>query len=130
MNTPAGAPKGQQTHETHETRPPGQSFHTPPRQTYVPGQHNYSPYPKNPPFENLNSSPGFNTSPPPTPVKGLTTQEVKNMSKIWNSPAKFVEVVVAAISVYSGVSVDEGQVIDILKRLLELTVSALSVLWV
>ena len=52
------------------------------------------------------------------------------MSKVWNSPAKFIEVVVAAISVYTGTSVDEGQVTDILQALLELPVSALRILWV
>jgi hypothetical protein len=130
MNPPAGSLKSQQTHETHQTLLPVQSFQTPPSQTYVPGQHNYSPYPKSSPFKNLHSSPCFGASAPPTPVKGLTTQEVKSMSKVWNSPAKFVEVVIAAISVYTGISVDEGQVTDILKALLELTVSTVRGLWV
>jgi len=109
MNPPTDIPKGQQ---------------------YVPGQHNYAPYPKGSPFRNLDSSPGFSASAPSTPIKGLTTQEVKNMSKVWNSPAKLVEMIASAISVYTGMSADEGQVTDILKRLLEHTVSALRVLWV
>jgi len=52
------------------------------------------------------------------------------MSKVWNSPAKLVEVVAAAISVYNGTNADGGQVTDILKRLLELTVTALRIVWV
>ena len=52
------------------------------------------------------------------------------MSKVWNSPAKFIEIVHAAISAYNGTGVDEGQVIDILKSLLEHTVNALPFLWV
>lgn len=129
MNPPPGTFKGQQTHETRETPPGGQSFLTPPRQSYVTGQHNYSPYPKGSPFKNLESSPGFGASAPPTPIKGLTTQEVKNMSKVWNSPAKLVEIVAAAISVYTGMNADESQVIDILKRLLELTVTPRRIVW-
>ena len=124
MNPPTDTAKSQQTHETHETPFPVESLYTPPRQTYVPGQHNYSPYPKGSPFK-LGSSLG---SAPPTRIKGLTTQEVKNMSKVWNSPAKLVEVVASAISVYTGMNADEGQVTDILKRLLEFAVSALRVL--
>jgi hypothetical protein len=130
MNPPVGSPNSQQTPETPQPPPLAQNLHTPPPQTYVPGQRNYSPYPRVSPFKNVHSSPGLGSSAPPTPVKGLTTQEVKNMSKVWNSPAKFIEVVFAAISTYTGVSVDEGQVTDILKALLELTVSPLHFLWV
>ena len=54
---------------------------------------------------------------------------VKNMSEVWNSPANLVEVVGRAISLYTGMSVDEGLVTDILKRLLELTVTAPLILW-
>jgi hypothetical protein len=45
------------------------------------------------------------------------------MAKIWNSPAKLVNVVELAISAYNGVQADTGQVTDILKSLLELAVS-------
>jgi hypothetical protein len=111
------------------TPPPAQSHQPPPPQTYVPGKHNYSPYPMNSPLKDVHSSPGFVLSAPPTSVKVLfTTQEVESMSKIWNSPANFVEVVVAAISLYTGITVDEGQLIDILKALFELTVSTIRVL--
>lgn len=46
------------------------------------------------------------------------------MSKIWNSPAKLVDVVVSAITAYTGIQADTGQVTDIIKSLLELAVSA------
>lgn len=128
MNPPIGTVRGQQTHETHETSLPEGSPFTQPGQIYVPGQHSYSPYPEGSPLKNLDSFLGFSASAPPTPVKGLSTQEVENMSKVWNSPAKLVEVIAAAISVYTGLNTDECQVTDILKRLLEFAVSALRVL--
>jgi hypothetical protein len=52
------------------------------------------------------------------------------MSKIWNSPAKLVDVVISAITAYTGVQADTAQVTDILKSLLELAVSGPLVLWV
>jgi len=116
-------------HEIPRIPPLGHGVHTPPRQTYVPGAHNYSPYPTSPPFRNLGSPPVFGASAPPTPVKGLTTQEVKSMSKIWNSPAKLIEVVSAAISAYNGMYADESQVTDILKALLAHTVTAFHGIW-
>lgn len=116
-------------------RPPtSQGPQTPPKQVYHPGQFSFSPYPKGSPLKNVESSSGFgrfgDTSTPATPVKGLSNNETKSMSKIWNSPAKLVDVVISAITAYTGVQADTAQVTDIVKSLLELAVSGPLVLWV
>ena len=107
-----------------------QSYETPPQQVYQPGQFNFAPYPKISPIKNVGSSPGFlassGASAAQTPVKSLSRKETKSMSKIWNTPAKLVEVVASSITAYTGIEPDAGQVTDILKSLLEAAVGPLA----
>jgi len=52
-------------------------------------------------------------SQPPTPVKGLTAEELKGMPKEWNSAAKLVE---DALNAFTKENVPSGEVLDWLKE--------------
>ena len=110
-------------------RPGVQSpFTTPPMQTYTPGQHNYSPYPTatSPLRRSLGAS--DTTSQPTTPVKGLSTVEVKKLGKEINSVAKIVEVVWMAVNAFSENNIQTDQVLDYLKDVIDQGVRNLRVL--
>ena len=99
-----------------------QSFTTPTKQTYTPGQHNYSPYPS-PLQRSLEAS---DTTPQPsTPVKGLSAVEMKKMDKEINSVAKIVEVVWMAVNTFSDNNIEIDQILDYLKDVIDQGVSNL-----
>ena len=98
-----------------EPIPAAQVTSTPPR---------YSPYSPGPPgraplFPAIGSSPlrGISQpSQPPTPVKGLTADELKGMPKEWNSAAKIAQLVEDALNAFTKENVPSGEVLDWLKE--------------
>jgi len=53
-------------------------------------------------------------------------EEVKSMGKMWNSPAKFIEIILILISMYTGDKADEAKVVELLSTLLEMNVKLFS----
>jgi hypothetical protein len=53
-------------------------------------------------------------------------EEVKSMGKMWNSPAKFIEIILILISMYTGDQADEPKVMELLSTLLEMNVKLFS----
>jgi hypothetical protein len=81
----------------------------------------YSPYPQSSP-----NRPLFQTPPPvrvgslrQTPVDGFSKEDIKAMAKVWNSPAKFMEILQLTMKVYYEEEVDENRVADIVSSLLK-----------
>jgi len=101
--------------DPEEPIPAAQVTSTPPR---------YSPYSpelpgRAPLFPAIGSSPlrGISQpSQPPTPVKGLTADELKGMPKEWNSAAKIAQLVEDALNAFTKENVPSGEVLDWLKE--------------
>jgi hypothetical protein len=49
-------------------------------------------------------------------------EQVKSMGKLWNSPAKFIEIIITLISMYTGDEADVGKITELLSTLLEMNV--------
>jgi hypothetical protein len=88
------------------------------------GSLKFAPYTPSPLGHGVTPSPlGSGTSSaPPTPVKGLSMEEVKSMGKMWTSPAKFIEIIRIPISMYTGDEADEEKLMELLSTLLEINV--------
>ena len=107
---------------TPDTRTEAQQ--TPPRT----GSLKFAPYTPSPSRHGVASSllGSGASSAPPTPVRGSSMEEVKSMGKMWNSPAKFTEIILIIISMYTGDQADEAKVMELLSTLLEINVKLFS----
>ena len=97
--------------DPEEPIPAAQVTSTPPRYSpYSPGRPGRAPL-----FPAIGSSPlrGISQpSQPPTPVKGLTADELRGIPKEWNSAAKIAQLVEDALKQ----NVSSGEVVDWLKE--------------
>src|SRR5271167_4499149 len=105
-----------------------QDFLTPPQRSYQPGAHNFSPYGGHHSSPTRHgevfTSPGFSeaSSMPQTPIKGFTKEQVKLMAKVWNSPAKLMEIVLTVVAIYTNNEADVSKITEIMTRVLEMNV--------
>ena len=105
--------------DPEEPIPAAQVTSTPPRYSpYSPGRPGHAPL-----FPAIGSSPlrGISQpSQPPTPVKGLTADELKGMPKgmpkEWNSTAKIAQLVEDALNAFTKENVPSGEALDWLKE--------------
>jgi hypothetical protein len=102
----------------------GTSDEEPVRAQVTSKRHRYSPYSparpgRVPPPPAIGSSPlrGVSqTSQPPTPVKGLTAEELKGIPKEWNSAAKIAQLVEDALTAFTKETIPPAEVLDWLKE--------------
>jgi hypothetical protein len=101
--------------DSEEPTPAAQVTLTPSRYLpYSPGRPGRAPL-----FPAIGSSPVHGISQPsqpPTPVKGLTADELKDMPKEWNSAAKIAQLVEGAVNALTRDNVPSGDVLDWLKE--------------
>jgi len=122
-NSPADAAP-----RTRETTGAPSSSRAPPRQTYTPGQHNYSPYPvaSSRPRRSLGAT--DTTSQPSIPVEEPGTLEMEKMRKEINLVAKIFGVVWMTVNAFSDNNIQPDQILDYLNDVTDKGVSSLRIL--
>ena len=99
------------------------NYQTPPQRIYEQGKYSHSPftpYPTKFAFASPHSV--TESSAQPTLVKGLTAEEVKTMSKLWNTPSQILDLLLQFIPHYTDEVADVEKVTNILAKVLQMTV--------